>query len=57
MEDVVSSKRTKTAAQRTPNPDTCAMLLRGGGGVHGDRRTRRNRTRSARHRTALADQG
>lgn len=53
----MSSKRTKTAAQRTPNPDTCAMLLRGGGGVHGDRRTRRNRTRSARHRTALADQG
>ncbi len=31
-------------------------LLRGGGGKHGDRRTKRNRTRTNQNRTAIREQ-
>ncbi|MEO6156397.1 MAG: hypothetical protein ABIQ39_02070 [Ilumatobacteraceae bacterium] len=48
------NKRTKTAAERTANADTLAMMLRGGGGKHGDRRTKRQRTRSAQRTAALS---
>jgi hypothetical protein len=52
---MAKTKRTKTAAERTGSPEALACLLRSGGGKHGDRRTKRQRTRATALRAALRD--
>lgn len=51
---MAKTARRKSAAETTGNPATTAMLLRSGSGKHGDRRLKRQRTRSAQKRAALA---
>lgn len=52
---MAKATRRKSAAETTGSRETTAMLLRSGGGTHGDRRTKRLRTRSAQNRAALRD--
>lgn len=40
---------------RSRSPEALAAMLRGGAGKHGDRRTKRTRTRQTRLRAALRD--
>lgn len=47
--------RTKSAAETTGSPGALAAMLRGGAGKHGDRRTKRLRTRSSQSRAALKE--
>lgn len=45
----------KSAAQSTGSPVALDALLRSGGGKHGDRRLKRQRTRATQKRAALRD--
>jgi hypothetical protein len=51
----MKGKKMKSAAQATRSSVALDALLRGGGGKHGDRRTKRQRTRSAQRAFAIRD--
>lgn len=48
-------KTRKPTAMATRSPDALAVLLRGGAGKHGDRRTKRQRDRASQRRAAIRD--
>lgn len=50
----MSKSKTKGAV-KTRNQVAFAIALRGGDGAHADRRTRRNRDRSAQRRAAIRE--
>lgn len=51
---MAKAKRQKQALNTGRSADTLAMLLRTGEGSHGDRRTKRVRTRAAAKRQAIS---